>query len=138
MSESAFEGRDLLTAVVDMHEAGRPVKWISRSTGADPRGINWVLKVAGYRSRDVHDLSLYDRAEYLLNDGASHGEIIRTLKTSSQFLNRWFPGSAWETGGWADLGGLVRELKRQEREFYQTGKIQGNRDAGFNKRGDVL
>lgn len=120
-----------------MHEAGRPVKWISRSTGVDARGINWVLKVAGYRSRDVHNLEAYDKAEYLINDGASHGEVIRTLKTSSQFLNRWFPGTAWDTGGWQHSGGMVRELKRQQREFEQTGKIQANRDAGFNLRRDV-
>lgn len=133
-----LSGRDLLTAIVDMHEAGRPVKWIERSTGVSPRDINAVLKVAGFRSRDVHSLEVYDQAEYLLNDGASHGEIIRTLKTSSQFLNRWFPGSAWATGGWADFGGLIRELNRQRTEFEQTGKIQSNRDAGFVRRRDVL
>ena len=97
-----------------------------------------MLKVAGYRSRDVNNLETYDRAEYLINDGASHGEIIRTLNTSYQFLHRWFPGTAWASGGWADSGGLLRELKRKQREFDRTGKIQSNRDAGFNLRRDAL
>jgi hypothetical protein len=133
-----LEGRELLTAIVDMAEQNRPIKWIARSTGVKPLDIKVILKAAGVSSHDVHDLEKYDRMEYMIQDGASHGEICRTLKTDAKTVNRWFPGTAWDTGGWQDQGGLIRELMRQQREFERTGKIQDNRDAGFNRRKDVL
>lgn len=136
--DPGLKGRDLLTAIVDMHERdNRPVKWISRSTGVDARGINWVLKVAGFRSHDVHDLAKYDRMEYLVQDGVSHSEIVRTLKCDRKTIERWFPGSAWTAGGWAEYGGLIRELNRQRSEFERHGKIGRNRDAGFALRRDM-
>lgn len=133
-----LEGRDLLTAIVDMFEQNRPTKWISRSTGVEPRYVNAVLHVAGYKSKDVHDLDRYDRAERMIHDGYSHKEIARTIHCDHRFLTTWFPGTQWPVGGAAEFGGLIRELNRRRVEFERTGKIQSNRDAGFNQRGSVL
>lgn len=129
-----LEGRDLLTAVVDMHEQGRPVKWISRSTGLKPTAVNVILKAAGFKSRDVTDLGKYDRMENFVLDGVSHSEIARTLHTDHRTIERWFPGTGWTSGGWGDFGGLMRELHRKQTEFERSGRIQSNRDAGFGLR----
>lgn len=131
-----FEGRDLLTAIVDMHEQNRPLRWIARATGVATRDIKTVLQVAGFTSRDVRDLNMYDRAEWLIQDGASFNEVTRTLHCDAAFLRKWFPGQSWQAGGWGEQGGLIRELMRKQREFERTGKIQTNRDAGFNLRRD--
>lgn len=130
-----LEGRDLLTAIVDMAQRdNRPTSWIARSTGVDVRDINAVLRVAGLKSHDVHDLAKYDKLEYLVQDGVSHSEISRTLKMDHRTITRWFPGTQWDVGGWAEQGGLIRELRRKQGEFERTGKIQTNRDAGFTLR----
>lgn len=130
-----LEGRDLLTGIIDMHERdNRPTSWIARSTGIEVRDINTVLKVAGFRSRDVHDLSKYDRMEYMIHDGVSHSEIAKTLRMDHRTITRWFPGTQWSAGGWADQGGLIRELKRKQSEWERSGRIQRNRDSGFNLR----
>lgn len=138
MSESAFEGRDLLTAVVDMHEQNRPLRWISRATSVPTRDLKVILQTAGYTPRDVRNLQMYDKAEWLIQDGASFNEVARTIHCDQAFLRKWFPGQSWPATGDAEFGGLVRELMRKQREWERTGKIQENRDAGFNKRGDVL
>lgn len=131
-----LEGRDLLVAIADMFDQNRPTKWISRSTGVEARYVNAVIHVLGHKSKDVHSLSRYDRAEQMIQDGYSHSEIARTLKCDHRFLTTWFPGSQWPVGGHAEFGGLIRELERQRREFERSGKIQNNRDSGFKLRKD--
>lgn len=132
-----FEGRDLLTAIVDMAEQNRPVKWIARSTGVDPRDINAVLKVAGVDGHDVHSLEKYDRIEYMVQEGYSHREIVKTLGGDHRTINRWFPGTQWKVGT-SEESALIRSLNKQFRELERTGKIQREPDSGWNKRSDVL
>ena len=109
----ALTGRDLLTAIVDMREQNRPSKWIARSTGVSPRDINAILRVAGYKSRDVHDLDKYDRLELMIYEGASHTEIARTLGMDHRTIQIWFPDTQWKTGG----GGWAAEIKKVEEKL---------------------
>lgn len=126
-----LEGRELLTAIVDMAEQNRPVKWIARSTGLTARDINGVLKVAGTPAHDVHDLTKYDRMEHMVQEGYSHSEIVKTLGGDHRTITRWFPGTQWAAGGWADAGGLIRELARKQREFERTGTIKDPEDRVY-------
>lgn len=74
----------------------------------------------------------------LTNAGVSLNELRRTLGVDHRTVKRYRPGySAFPVGGGGDAA-LVREANRQLREFERRGKIEGNRDAGFNLRGDVL
>lgn len=129
-----LEGRDLLTGIIDMVEQNRPLRWISRATAVPTRDLKVIIRAAGYEAHDVRDLHMYDKAEWLIQDGASFNEVCRTIHCDPGFLRRWFPGQSWTAGGWNEQGGLMRELMRKQKEFERTGKIQNNRDAGFNLR----
>lgn len=70
----------------------RPVKWIARETGFTAPEILTVLKVAGSPAgRERIDLSKYDAIESLVEQGASHHEIMRTVGCDNRTITRWFP-----------------------------------------------
>lgn len=73
--------------------------------------------------------------EALVESGVSYNEITRTLGICHKTVKRYYPGyKPFERGG----GNEIREANRKLREFETSGKIQSNRDVGFNMRKDVL
>lgn len=119
-----LKGRELLTGIIDMHERdNRPTSWIARSTGVDVRDINAVLKVAGFRSHDVHDLDKYDRMDYMIHDGVSHTEIARTLGCDHRTIQRWWPGTQWAIGGGGEAA-RVRQVEEKLRRMDRFGTVR--------------
>jgi predicted transcriptional regulator len=73
----------------------------------------------------------------LTNAGVSLNELRRTLGVDHRTVKRYLPGySAFPVGGGGDAA-LVRETYRQLKEFERKGRVESNRDAGFNLRRDA-
>jgi hypothetical protein len=80
----------------------------------------------------------WEQLRKLVDAGVSLNEIRRTMGVDHRTLRRHFPDYApFERGGSGEAA-VIREVSRGLREFERRGKIEGNRDSGFNTRGRVL
>lgn len=74
----------------------------------------------------------------LVQAGVSLNQIRQTLGMDYRTIRRMFPHyKPFEVGG-SPRSTDIREANRVLRELDRTGRVQKNRDAGFNLRGDVL
>lgn len=80
----------------------------------------------------------WEQLRQLVDAGVSYNEIRRTMGVDHRTVKRHFPDYApFERGGSGEAA-VIRETNRRLREFERRGKIEGNRDSGFNTRGRVL
>lgn len=59
----------------------------------------------------------------LVEDGASVGEIMRTLKCSDDTVKKYFPDAARDQSEWAHLWGSIRNKPKMRRLFDEMGGI---------------
>lgn len=76
--------------------------------GADRQDVDGLVLHDLYRkaygipsSIRWHRVAEYDRARDLIEDGASYGEVARTVGVEPKTVRSWFPGRGWESGGQA-------------------------------------
>lgn len=80
----------------------------------------------------------YEALKALVEQNVSINEIMRTLHMDHRTIKRHFPDyKPFEQGATAESN-EIREANRMLNEFISRGKVQSNRDAGFNQRSDVL
>jgi len=80
----------------------------------------------------------WEQLRALVEDGVSLNEIRRTMGVDHRTVKRHFPDYQPLPRGGGGVAAEIREANRKLREFERRGKIQANRDAGFNQRRDVL
>lgn len=90
----------ILVRVVSWRELNKPVAWIARREGLDARDVRTLLRIAGDPDWMKTEVSLdkYDRMEYLVSQGASLTDIMRTLRVAHATVKRWFPDAGWMAG----------------------------------------
>lgn len=73
-----------------------------------------------------------------VSSGMSLNEMRRLHGFDYRTVLRAYPDyKPFDVGGGGDAA-VIRETNRQLKEFLRRGKIEKNRDAGFNRRKDVL
>ena len=122
--------QERLDFVVSSWEEHRPTQWIARELDREPEEIAHVLRVAGLKPRNFRgDLTRYDQMDAFIADGMSHSEIARTLNCDPRTLQTWFPGTAWESGGWARTAAShVREANAMLRRIDDNGRLRSRRN----------
>lgn len=80
----------------------------------------------------------WDQLSMLVRDQVSLNEIRRTMGVDPRTVKRHFPDYVPLPVGFSEEAAEIRETNRKLNEFIRRGKIQSNRDAGFNQRSDVL
>lgn len=102
----------------------RPVKWIARETGFPVSDIQTVLRVAGTPAgRERIDLSKYDAIESLVEQGASHHEIMRTLGCDNRTITRWFPNYKPFEQGNTPESQAIRQVNQDLRRLDDFGRL---------------
>lgn len=67
----------------------------------------------------LYDQGKLKKIEYMINDGASHAEICRTLRVSHETVERYFPGSAWDRSRVIEHLTAIRKADKIERLNWQ-------------------
>jgi hypothetical protein len=78
-------------------DEGQPSRYLAKILGVTFTVINqWRRRDSrpDWRRIRTPDLML-QKIEDMLNDGASHSEISRTLGVAGETIKKYFPGSAW-------------------------------------------
>lgn len=90
----------ILVRVVSWRRRNKPVAWIARKEGLDARDVRTLLRIAGDPDWMKTEVSLdkYDQMEYLVLQGASLSDIMRTLGVAHATIKRWFPDAGWMAG----------------------------------------
>lgn len=78
--------------------------------GIDLRKIVRMVHGIPDRVRATYETT-YLRSRELLDDGASFGEISRTLGVGRDTLRRWFPGRGWTPNG--SSSSMIRRAQKE-------------------------
>lgn len=106
---------EILLKIVAYRQEPRPIAWIARETGLDTKDVRAVLRVAGDSvPKSETALDKYDRMEYLVEQGCSINEVMRTLGGNQATIKRWFPG-AGITRGSAEHKQAAKNGRRMKR-----------------------
>lgn len=102
-------------AIVRMTHAGHSAPAIAAKFGISARTVQRVRVRAGIPHRPVTRFTADEihLAESLLSDGASYGEVARTLGRCPSVIVRKFPGrSSWASSSGGSVGRMFDALNR--------------------------
>jgi len=90
---------ETLVRVVFWRERNKPIAWIAREEGLDTKDVRAVLRVAGDSvPKSEIALDKYDQMSYLVEQGCSINELMRTFGSNQATIKRWFPGAGVKRG----------------------------------------
>lgn len=101
--------------ITELTRAGMSARRIAELVGVTPRTVARVRARAGIAKPYTGANPMTDdeirRAAFLLDDGASYGEVERTLGRSNVTIRKHLPGrSIWRPGGGQEIQMMRRQL----------------------------
>ena len=99
-----------------LFDRGFDVTEVCRRTGVPRDRVRTLATEWGFREPLPNPRELLpgklEKARVLLEDGASYGEVVRTLHISRTVLRKHFPGYGWSSVEGGRLGGTVKAFNR--------------------------
>lgn len=109
---------ELIEQTVELTRCGVSAPRIAEQLGVTPRTVTrWRLR-AGISEGEARHIAqeVWEEARRILDDGASYGEVARTLGVSRATVARHFPGEGWSRDQtirfMIETRGLNRALKK--------------------------